>query len=193
MHDFLEIQKTELLREVVQEVVMLESQGSEQILEIPTEHLLLELAPGDMMLEQVETLVLLEVGIQGPPGPPGIPGPAAGQALQRTAAETLSALRVVYELTDGRVALADAVIDAHVFVLLGVTLTAADMGQPVIVQRAGQMDDTGWTWVPGQRVYLGQGGALVQQPPAAGFDVLIGVALSATRLLLNLQDPIQLE
>ncbi len=193
MHDVLEVQTIEILREVVQEVVLLEPQGGEQILEIPTEHLLLELAPGDMMLEQVESLVLLEVGTQGPPGPPGIPGPAAGQALQRAAAETLSALRGVHELPSGQVALADAAQAAHVFALLGVTLTAADTGQPVNVQRTGVIDDQGWAWTTDQRVYLGQGGALVQQPPVTGFDVLVGMALSPTRLLLNIQDPIELE
>ena len=74
MTDFLEIQKAELLHETVQEVVLLEPQGDEQVLEIPTEHLLLELSPDDVMLEPAEKLVLLEAGIQGPPGPRGLRG-----------------------------------------------------------------------------------------------------------------------
>lgn len=153
-----------------------------------------ERAASGVLVERAEPRVdLLTEARQGPPGPPGMPGPASGQALQRTAAEILSALRGVYELPSGQVALADSSQEDHVFSLLGVTLTAADAGQPVNVQRAGVIDDAGWSWTPGQRVYLGQGGALVQQPPEAGFDVLIGMALTATRLLLNLQDPIELE
>ena len=128
---------------------------------------------------------------RGIPGPPGQPGPAGGTALQRTAGETLSALRAVYEL-DGEVFSLDFQDEDHIDLLLGITLTAANPGQPINVQRSGAIDDSGWSWVPG-RVYLGANGALTQVPAAAGFDVFIGVALSATRLILNFQDPIELE
>ena len=126
-----------------------------------------------------------------PPGPPGPPGPAGGTALQRMAGEALSALRAVYEL-DGEVYFLDFQDEDHIDLLLGITLTAANAGQPINVQRSGALDDSGWAWSPG-RVYLGANGALTQVPAAAGFDVLIGVAVSATRLILNLQDPIELE
>lgn len=146
---------------------------------------------GVVLLDEQERVeVVITPAGQGLPGPPG---PAGGQTLQRTAGETMSALRAVYEAADTRVWLADAAESTHVFSLLGVTLTAAPPGQPVDVQRAGVMDDAGWAWTPGQRVFLGPGGALTQTPPAHGFDVLIGVALSATRLLLNLSDPIEME
>ena len=76
--------------------------------------------------------------------------------------------------------------------LLGITLTAAGPGEPVNVQRSGVLDDAGWSWTPG-RVWLGVDGRLTQTPPADGFDVLIGAATSATRITLNLTDPIELE
>lgn len=93
---------------------------------------------------QQPDLQLLEHGSQGPPGRPGEPGPAGGAALRRTAGETLSALRVVYEL-DGQVFALDY-RDDHIDLLLGVTLTAADPGQPVNVQRSGVLDDASWSW-----------------------------------------------
>ena len=74
----------------------------------------------------------------------------------------------------------------------GVTLTAASAGAAVNVQRTGDLSDSGWNWQPG-RVWLGVAGALTQTPPADGFDVLIGAAVASGRLLLNLQDPLELE
>lgn len=145
---------------------------------------------GETVVVQQPELATVVV-TRGIPGPPGPPGPAGGTALQRMAGEALSALRAVYEL-DGEVYFLDFQDEDHIDLLLGITLTAANAGQPINVQRSGALDDSGWAWSPG-RVYLGANGALTQVPAAAGFDVLIGVAVSATRLILNLQDPIELE
>ena len=134
---------------------------------------------------------VVAAGLRGPKGQPGEPGPAGGAAVQRLAGETLSALRIVYEL-DGEVFALDSGDADHIDLLLGITLTAADAGQPVNVQRLGAVDDDAWSWQPG-RVWLGVAGALTQTPPADGFDVLIGAAVASGRLLLNLQDPLELE
>lgn len=148
--------------------------------------------PGALVVQPVLQTAVVAVGVQGAPGPQGIPGPAGGEALQRVAGATLSALVPVWEDEHGRVwPLVSADLD-HVFCLLGVTLTAADVGLPVDVQRAGVMNDAGWAWVPGQRVYLGDAGQLTQTPVEVGAHVLIGVAVSATRLNLMMQDPVLL-
>ena len=131
---------------------------------------------------------LISSGDQGPPGPPG---PSGGAAVQRLAGSELSALRAVYEL-DGYVYPLDYRDSAHIDLLLGVTLTAASAGAAVTVQRTGDLSDSGWAWQPG-RIYLGQAGLLTQHPAETGYSLLIGSAVSATRILLNLQDPIELE
>lgn len=141
--------------------------------------------------ENEESLVLVtEVGF-GIKGDPGIPGPAGGAAVQRNAGVTLSALTVVYEL-DGLVYPLSAWDGEHIDLILGVTLNAALEGAVINVQRAGDMDDTGWNWTPG-RIYLADDGALSETPPTSGFLTLIGSAVSATRIILNIQDPIELE
>lgn len=142
-------------------------------------------------VEPAPDVLVVTVGEQGPPGLPGEPGPAGGSAFQRTAGETLSALRAVYEL-DGVVRYLDSQDAEHIDLLLGISLTAADIDQPLNVQRSGVIEDGGWTWKLG-RVWLGIAGALTQTPPVDGFDVLIGAAVSATRITLNIQDPIFLE
>lgn len=139
-------------------------------------------------LPELETVTL---GEQGPPGLPGAPGPAGGSAFQRIAGETLSALRAVYEL-DGVVRYLDPQDGDHIDLMLGLTLTAATPGAPVNIQRSGPIDDAGWGLTPGA-VWLGPAGTLTQTPPSDGYDVLIGAAMSATRLTLNIQDPITLE
>lgn len=160
------------------------------VLEIP------DIETGEVEREYLVSLQQAEVhtttvGEQGPAGRPGEPGPAGGAAVQRLAGETLSALRVVYEL-DGHVFALDYRDASAINLLLGVTLTAADQGQPINVQRLGAIDDDGWSWQPG-RVWLGAAGSLTQTPPTDGYDVLLGAAVASGRLLLNLQDPIELE
>ncbi|MCO6057293.1 hypothetical protein NG726_11490 [Pseudomonas sp. MOB-449] len=141
-------------------------------------------------LELPET-VLVAAGEQGPPGPKGIPGPAGGSAVDCQAGEVISALRVLYEF-NGQVFVLDYRDDAHIDLLLGISLTAADVGQPLSVQRSGVIEDAGWNLQPG-RIWLGANGQLTQTPPVNGFDVLIGAAVSATRITLNIQDPIEQE
>lgn len=143
------------------------------------------------MAFQRQALFTAVGGRQGPQGIRGVPGPDGGSALQRIAGETLSALRAVYEL-NGQVFYLDYRDSAHIDLLLGITLTAADMSATVDLQRSSFIDDSGWSWTPG-RVWLGVDGALTQTPPADGYDVLIGAAVSATRITLNITDPIELE
>ena len=134
--------------------------------------------------------VILAVGEQGPPGV-GIPGPAGGSAFQRTAGQRLSALRAVYEV-DGMVYPLDHTDAANIDLMVGLTLTAAEEGAAINIQASGPLDDAGWHWTPG-RLWLGADGTLTQTPPTTGFNLLVGAAVSSTRIILNLQDPIELE
>lgn len=161
------------------------------VLVVHETEILAEEAQDSVLVEHVEEIEILAIAEQGPPGLPGEPGPAGGASVQRTAGSNLSALLAVYEL-NGMVRALSADDAAHIDLLLGITLTAAQAGEPINVQRLGAIEDPAWNWVPG-RVYLGANGALTQAPPTSGFDVLIGSAISPTRITLNLQDPISLE
>lgn len=74
MSDLLEIQAEAVLQQTVQEVVLLEPAGSDDMLEVPTEQVLLQPSDNNTLLEPIETLVLLTESKQGPPGPPGSGG-----------------------------------------------------------------------------------------------------------------------
>ena len=79
----------------------------------------------------------------------------------------------------------------HVDQLVGVSLTSGSTSELINVQLVGIVEDSNWSWNLG-RVYLGALGALTQNPPASGFLVLLGYAVSPTRLVLNIQDNIEL-
>lgn len=84
MTELLEIPQEHLLQEPVQTVVLLEPQGSDDIVEVPTEQILLEDGHDHTLIEPVQELVLLSEAQQGPPGPPGLDGNvAAGALLER--------------------------------------------------------------------------------------------------------------
>lgn len=169
-------------------------EGVEQALSVAdVEPRALALQPREQfgMAFQGQRLFTAVGAVAGRRGPIGEPGPAGGSTLQRAAGELISALRVLYEL-DGSVYLLDYRDAANIDLILGISLTAAGAGETLNVQRSGVIEDSGWSWAPG-RVWLGADGALTQTPPTDGYDVLIGAAVASGRLLLNLQDPLELE
>lgn len=172
--------------------VVLQQQTATVVVEVLRTDVACSPTPAALVVQPVMQTAVVAVGIQGVPGIQGPIGPAGGTAMQRLAGQTISALCVVWEDEFGRVWPLSATDGAHVFLVLGVTLTAADAGGLVNVQRSGAMDGDAWGWALGQRVYLGLDGALTATPAQEGFHVLIGTAASATRLLLNIQDPLQL-
>lgn len=145
-----------------------------------------------ILASESEVTEVVAVAEQGPRGIQGPPGPAGGVAFTRPTPVPLSALCVVWEDVAGAVHPLSADDADHIDLVCGLTLTATSGPGDVTVQRSGPVTDAAWNWAPG-RVYLGMGGALTQSPPEDGFDVLVGVAVSATRLNLNFQDPIELE
>lgn len=125
-------------------------------------------------------------------GPAGLDS-AVVERLAGTA--PLSALRAVWEDSAGLVHPASRTAQAQVLALVGITTTGVSaVGESVLVQRTGHIDDTAWAWLPQQKVWLGVGGALTQTPPKEGdgYDVVVGVALSPTRLLIQMGEPIAL-
>lgn len=119
-------------------------------------------------------------------------GGGGESSFVRQSAGALSALRIVWEDESGVVRTLDYADADHIDLIAGLTLTATATAGGVRVQREGVVDDTAWSWAPGP-VYLGADGALTQTPPADGFDVRIGSAVSQTRLYLEIEEPIQLE
>lgn len=124
--------------------------------------------------------------------PMGGGSPSGGSAFTRIAGTPISALVAVYELPDGTVWPLSADDDDHIDLLAGITLTSANIGAEVTVQRAGPLDAAGLNLQQG-RVWLGMNGQLTQTPPATGNDTLLGYATAEQRLYIDISETILLE
>ncbi len=78
---------------------------------------------------------------------------------------------------------------------VGISSGAVDIGEDIDVQPNGKIVDmVGWSWSVGGLIYLTSAGGLTQTVPsvAGTFYVVLGVALSATSMLINIQNPVLL-
>lgn len=149
-----------------------------QVLQIPVyEQLVLE---GDSGTE------LLEVARQGPPG---VPGGAGGSFVLFPASTAIGGHRAV-RLLGGQLAYASASNVADANLVIGITVSAASQGGAAGVQTSGTMTEPSWSWTPDAPVFCGEQGALTQVAPSAGFVLIIGVAISATRILVGAKMPL---
>lgn len=139
------------------------------------------------------------IGPRGPQGNQGIQGerglagtPATSFGLQYVAGELISALRAVRIAPGGRVLLARP-DELEGRLPLGISMQAAELDAPLIVQEHGELYDAGWDWTPGHWVLVSDEGRLTQQQPVdQAWLVQIGYALSPTTVLLRICDPMLL-
>lgn len=67
--------------------------------------------------------------------------------------------------------------------IVGVAYTSATNGNAITVMKQGQLTEALWSWTPGLPIYCGlTGGAFTQTAPTTGAVVVVGVALSATTI-----------
>lgn len=137
-------------------------------------------------------VVTLDVGGRGPQGPRGEPG-AAGSVLAKTAGAALGGHRVVVASGADDVLVADVADAAHLHRVVGITEGAAVMGDAVDVRFAGEMTEATWSWTPDAPIYVGAAGVLTQTPPVgAAWLRIVAVAVSATRIVVGLREPVRL-
>jgi hypothetical protein len=119
------------------------------------------------------------------------PGGTTAVSYSAYAGETISALRAVYEAADGKLYHLDSSDGANIDSYSGISLTAANEGSGVSVQKNGLLIASGLGLTRG-RVFCGASGVLTNTPPSTGYDLLIGYIVSGDRLVLTDQDPITL-
>lgn len=74
--------------------------------------------------------------------------------------------------------------------VVGILKDAVSAGGTASIQFRGYMDEPSWTWQLDRPVFVGLDGYLTQTPPSVGFSQQIATVISATRVLINIQDPI---
>lgn len=110
--------------------------------------------------------------------------------VNKIAGENLGGQRVVISSGSNNVLLADSTNLAHKNLIMGITLGAAMNGSAATIRTAGEMFESSWNWTPGVNIYLGANGLLTQIPPTTGFLKVIGVALTATLIRVQIQPTI---
>lgn len=127
--------------------------------------------------------------VVGPQGPPGAPGTAS--VLNLTTTTSIGQYRAV-AVVSGVVQYADNSLLGHLDMVVGVAAVGASAGGIVSIQNGGTLVNVGWSFDTTKPVFLGNSGMLTQTPPSTGFVQVIGVPISATQLLIQLQPPILL-
>jgi len=130
-------------------------------------------------------------GPKGDRGPQGVPGPPGSDVVAGTAAEALGGHRMVRGARDALTYATNT--DAnHADDIQGLTLGAAAAGAGVLLQRAGDVTEPSWSWIPETPVFLGPNGQLTQTPPddSAAFTLCVGFASTPTTLVLRFEAPI---
>lgn len=121
---------------------------------------------------------------QGPAGAQGPQGPSGVVMFTGIAGENLSGHRVVTVDGSGQYVYCSDIYG------LALTTGAALAGDSVELQAMGEIEEPSWAWTPKAPVYQTGLGQLTQSVPTSGFIREVGIALTATKILLTFQSPI---
>lgn len=140
-------------------------------------------------VERARTSVITR-GVPGPRGLRGEPGPAGGARLVTVGATPLSGHSAVAQDAGGLLVYADCTRPIPQGAALGLLSSAYQAGDDAVVQTDYDIEHGGWAWTLGP-VFLGSSGALTQSPTVgAVFLQVIGWAVSAARIRIDIQPPI---
>jgi hypothetical protein len=153
---------------------------------------IIEITTPEIVVVNDTEIEILEVAAQGAPGIQGIPGVSGGLTLQYIAGYALGGHRMVVLNSASAAIYADNSIPAHASKVLGITTGAASLGAMATIQTGGEMEEPAWNWVLDTPVWLSSNGLLTQFAPVTGFSQIIGFPITATKLFINLREPITL-
>lgn len=115
----------------------------------------------------------------------------AGPAIELPAAVSLGGHRVVASVS-GSPIYADSSNNNLIGLVIGITARAVSAGQVALIQVYGPMSEVSWNWTPDSPLFVGADGALTQSAPTSGWVQEVARAISATRIMIDLQPPILL-
>jgi len=126
-------------------------------------------------------------GPKGDTGPSGADGASGSSSFLLLATENIGAFVAV--TSNGKVA--NSATTAHAGKVAGVSLAAITSGFTGSVQSVGEVENPSWTWTAGDVIYI-NGTSLSTTAPSTGFSQRIGTAKSATKIVVELGEPILL-
>lgn len=109
-----------------------------------------------------------------------------GLVLTLTCGANVNAFQGVVVLSDGLAYPADQGTATHAGKFVGVAETSATTGNTIRIRQAGVLNNLGFLFTPGNRIYVGSSGALIQTVPTGLYEQPVGVALSASDLEVDI-------
>lgn len=107
------------------------------------------------------------------------------------AGQTISALRAVVALADGRVVYADNNTSYEMARAFGITLSAANVNESLLVVTQGELQDVAFAaFTVNEDVFLGANGVLTQTPTSVGFHVVLGSYIGNNKIKVEIENPI---
>ena len=118
-----------------------------------------------------------------------IPIPDANTVrVDKIAGEILGGNRAVrIDTATGKAVYADNTDTNTAEDVIGITRGAAILNATVTITLFGEMTEGSWAWTPGGIIYLSTTGQLTQTPPVSGALIELGVAETATSILIRIQ------
>lgn len=108
------------------------------------------------------------------------------------AGEPISALKLVYAALDGKIYVANSNATFDESLVMGVALNAAmSAGDTVTVVLSGVLQDLSWSWAANELLFLNNLGSITNVVPAApGHRTKVAKALTANKILVEIEEPI---
>lgn len=107
------------------------------------------------------------------------------------AGEVFSALKLVYLSTDGKLYVASSGSTYEEALVLGAAATAAPaIDDQIRVALGGIFEDSSWTWTANELLFLSNLGSITNVAPLSGHRTKIGKALTSTKILIEIEEPI---
>lgn len=141
------------------------------------------LAPAAAIVVEAPPAVveLAAVGLRGATGATG----TEGSTLTALAGATIHAGRAV-RISGGSIYHPDQTDNAHAGQVIGVATQSGSSPSNLVVRTSGSYLEPTWALSPGP-VYVGTDGVLTQTPPATGWLLVIGRAINATTLFVDVE------
>jgi hypothetical protein len=121
-------------------------------------------------------------------GSGGTVGPNLQVAL--VAGMNINAFQAISIHSDGKAYLASSGASSDAGKVVGVSITSATAGNTFTACLSGEVDNGGFIFAPGDQIFLGLSGALVNTPGNGVFEQPMGIAASSSRLMLEVGLPI---
>lgn len=109
--------------------------------------------------------------------------------ITANAGQTINGHKVVIRNL-GLIYHADNTIQSHQNQVIGLSLHAGVINEPINITTTGIVTEPSWSWTPDKSLFLSVDGQLTETPPTTGFLIQIAQSISPTEIWIDIKTPI---